>query len=447
MSDTLQGFRNPAPDASQTVTTMDGAADGQVAPQGIEVSEAPAPAPAPAPVADAPPPPDEKTIAQMVKNKRYRDDARAAIWERRNDMSLTERQALEQLDPESAAILDAHAGQVRDATVSTAPLAPREPAAPIEAHAPVPGPVAPAVVPATPISPTPVATNDRRYKLSVYGVEQEASEEVVIAAGIQALQKQHAADSRMQDAATYEAQLTAWKNQLQAYADDLQQRTSTVPGQVQPGTAGNPAPTNGGAAAVDPAIVQQAMEAMENLDSAKAAQLMQKAINDAVAQGRAPAPATTPAVPSQAGGVPRLQTPAASAWDQTQCDAANAVFNSEFAHFTAGQFDAAAASLKDAMADPANRGQNLSTIVRSVCRTTQRLMPATPAPTPTPAAPPANPTAEELARRQVLKARIPVTPPAASMRSATPAAPEVRFPSNTDYVQQLRSRSGSNSTR
>jgi hypothetical protein len=442
MADTLEGFRTPAPDPTQPVTTMDGTADGRVAPAGIEPSDAPAPAPAgPAPA----PTPDEKTIAKMVASKRYKDEGRSAIFERRNAMTLEERQELENLDAESAAILEAHAGQPRAATVSTAPLAPREPGAPVEpVQAAAPGPVAPVAAPGAPIAPTPVASNERRYKLQVYGVEQEASEDVVIAAGIQALQKQHAADARMQDAATYEARLTAWQNQLQAYADDLQRRTSTVPGQAQPGTAGNPAPTPGGAAAVDPATVQQAMEAMENLDSAKAAQLMQKAINDAVAQGRAPAPAPAPAAPSQTGGVPRLPTAASDPWDNDQRSAANRVFNTEFAHFTDAQFNAAKAAVDEAMADPANRGQDLGTIVRSVCRTTQRFVAATPAPAP---AAPANPTADELARRQVLKARIPVTPPAASMRSATSAAPEVRYPSGSEYVQQLRSRSGSNSSR
>lgn len=440
MADTLQGFRTPAPPSTQPVTTMDGTPDGQVVQHGAEISEAPAPAPTPAPaVVDTPPPPDEKTLAQMVKNKRYRDEGRSAIFEKRNAMSLEERQALESLDAESAAILEAHAGQPRDATVSSAPLAPREPAAPIEAHQQAPA------APAAPIAQTPVASNERRYKLSVYGREEEASEDVVIAAGIQALQKQHAADARMQDAATYERSLNAYRDQLQAYADDLQRRAGTAPGQTQPGTAGNPAPTNGGAAAVDKAAtVRKALEALEQMDTEKAAELMLQAIN---AGSPAPAPvAPTPSVPSLPGGVPRLQTAAIDAWGDDQKHAANRVFNSEFAHFTDAQFNAAKAAVDEAMADPANRGQDLSAIVRNVCRTTQRFLAASPAPAPTPMAP-VNPTAEELARRQVLKARIPVTPPAATMRSATSAAPEVRYPSGSEYVQQLRSRSGSNSTR
>jgi hypothetical protein len=441
MADTLDGFRNPDPTPGP-VTTMDGTATGPVVPanqHSVEVNDGAAPAPA-APVAA--PPPDEKTIAKMVANKRYRDDGRTAIFAKRDAMSLEERQTLERLDPESAAILEASAGQ-REATVSTSPLAPREPAAPIEAHAPAPAPVAPA--PAAPVqnAQAPVASNERRYKLSVYGQEQEASEDIVIAAGIQALQKQHAADARMQDAATYERSLNAYRDQLQAYADNLERRAGTAPGQTQPGTAGNPAPTPGGAAAVDKAAtVRQALEALEQMDTEKAARLMLQAIEAGSPAPAAPAPAT----PSLPGGVPRLQPAASDAWGDDQRSAANAVFNGEFAHFTDAQFNAAQAAVRDAMADPANVGQNLASIVRNVCRTTQRFIAAGAAPAPTPAAP-VNPTAEELARRQVLKARIPVTPPAASMRAATPAAPETRFPSNSEYVQQMRSRSGSNSSR
>lgn len=453
-ADALDGIRDSrdhGPSPGQVVTTMDGTPSGPVVQHGAEVSEAAPVAPAPAPAAPATePPPDEKTLAKMIANKRYRDDSRSAIFERRNAMSLEERQQLESLDAESASILEAQAGMPRGATVSTAPLAPREPAAPVAQTptAPAAPMAAPVADPAAPSAQQPVASNSRSYKLSVYGQEQVVAEDQVIQAGIQALQKQHAADARMRDAATYEARVSAWANEVQRWADD-KARELTSREQARPGTAGGAAPTTPGVAAVvDQATLRQAMEALENLDSAKATELMQKAINDAVTKGLAVStPAPVQAAPSPAtGGVPRLQPAASDPWSTDQRAAANRVFNSEFAHFTDAQFSAAQAAVADAMDDPSNVGKDLATIVRTVCRTTQRFMPASSTPAPMPAAP-ANPTQEELEGRRVLKARIPVTPPAASMRAASSAAPEVRYPSGSEYVQQLRRRSGSNSSR
>jgi hypothetical protein len=445
-SDTLNGVRDQRdqgpPTPGTPITTMDGTPGGAVAQNGIEIDEGTSAPVAPAaPIAPAEPELTEREIKTKIANKRFKDDARSAIFERRNAMSLEERQELENSDGESLAILEAHAGHQREGVVSTAPLAPREPAVPA-------APAAPAAAPGAPAPQAPVATNSNRYKLSIYGQEQEVGEDEIIQAGIQALQKQHAADARMRDAATYEARLNKWAQDLQAFADQkAQEEARTASSRIQPGTAGNPAPTSTGVAAVvDPATMRAAMEAMENLDTAKATELMQKAINDAVVAGRSAAPAPSPATSPQAtGGVPRLPPAPADIWSDDQRASANKVFNSEFAHFTDAQFNAAKAAVDEAMADPANAGQSLATIVRNVCRTTQRFMPAGAAPAP--AQVPVNPTAEELARRQVLKARIPVTPPAASLRAATPAAPEFRGQSPADYVQQLRRRSGSNSTR
>lgn len=438
MPDTLDGIRDrnqPDPTAPAVpVTTMDGTASGPVVLHGAEVDleGAPAPAPAAGPAAE-PSEGDKKSRLQRIQERSYRGGGRDAIYERRDSMTLEERQALESLDEESAAILDAQAGQARAATISQAPLAPTPGPA-------VPG--APAASPAQPGAPTPVASNSKTYKLSVYGQEQEATEDAVIAAGIRALQLEGAADARMRDASTYEARLNAYATELQKYADRV---ARTAPDVAPAGPPGSAAPTSPGVAAqIDRATVRQALDAFANDDADGAAAALQKAVADAIAAGRGPAPAPTPPMPTL-GEVPRLQPAVSDPWGDDQRVGANKVFNGEFAHFTDAQFNAAKAALDDAMADPANHGVKLENLVRTVCRTTARLMPASAVPVPQPA--PANPVQGELENRRVLKARIPVTPPAATGRAQGPAPAETSFVSPSEYVQRLRHRSGSNSTR
>lgn len=429
----LEGFGSqpvvaPAGPGSPAPTTLDGTAEGPVITRAPEINHEDGAPSAPPPMTngelEALPEAQKRTLAQKVSERRFKDSNRAAIYERRDAMPLAERQELEEQDPEAAAILQAHAGQGED---------PNQPQAPAPAPAPAPG------------APAPVATNPNRYKLNVYGREEEVPEDQVIQAGIQALQKTLAADKILQDATTYEASLKQWERKLQEYSDNLA-RTASAPAPA--GTPGTPAATTGvTAATVDPATVQQALDAFANDDAQKASQLMLKAINDAVAARiTAPvAPAPGPTVPTHVTGeVPRLQRAPSDPWDREQRQRANEVFNSEFASFTDVQYEAARAAIADAMADPANYGQSLETMTRAVCRTTARLVPAT---TPTPPPPPVNPMQENLEGRRVLKGRIPVTPPASSGRAPSATAPEVQRQSPSDYVQSLRRRSGSNSTR
>lgn len=436
MSD-LAGVRDQrdtgVPPDPRTVTTMDGTPTGPVVNGPLEGNPEAGPAAEPPAMTNAElealPAAERQTLAQKVNQRRFKDDARSSIYERRDSMSLEERQALEEEDPEASAILVAQAGG--------AALAP-------EGAAPAP---VPAQGPAAPVAQAPVASNEKRYTLSVYGQEQSASEADVIAAGIAALQKQHAADSIMREATTYEASLNQYRDQLLAWANEQARRTATVPAQAQPGMAGNAAPTSPGvAAAVDTATVQKAVDAFANDDAAGMAKYLQQAVSDAVAAGRQPASAPTPNVPMpQPGDIPRLQRAAADPWGADQRDAANRVFNNEFAHFTDAQFAVAKAAMDEAVADPSNHGVKLENLVRTVCRTTARSMPASVAPAPQPV--PANPLQEQLENRRVLKARIPVTTPAAMGRAPGAAPPAVTYQSPSDYVQRLRQRSGSNSTR
>jgi hypothetical protein len=389
-------------------------------------------APAPASAAPAPTPEEaaaaEKVLAQKIRDKRYKGGGRDAIYARRDGMTLEERQALEEHDPESAAMLAAQAGgQEEEEETGAAPAA-----------------AAPKAVPGTPAAP--IAPNGRTYKLTIYGQEQLVPEEQILQAGIRELQTGAAADVRMRDAATYEARLNSWRDQLQTYADELARTAS--PAQAQPGPAGTPAPTTGVAGQVDETKLRQALDALARGDTGDSTKLMNELITEAATKAaRSVQPAPAPA-PSRTHDVPRFQQSAAPvSWDDAQREKANKVFNDEFASFTDAQYEAAKATVSDAMNDPANVGKDLATIVRTACRATARFVPATAQPAPAPAPPQVlSGTDTELAGRRVLKARLPMTPPPASGRAPS-GAPEVRFPNNSEYVQSLRSRSGSNSTR
>ena len=384
-----------------------------------------------------------QSLQEKLNQHRYQDPKRAAIYAKRDEMTIEERQALAKEDAESLAILDAQAG----AEPVTTPVAPAAPVAP----APTPAvPAAPTPQAAAPTAPAAIAPTSKKYKLVVDGQEREANEDEVVQAGIQTLQKQAAADTRLREAATYEARLTEWQRQLQQYADTIA-RTGNVQ-QAQPGTAGTPAPTTPGVAGkVDKAKVREALDALyRNGDVDGSTELLNAAIADAVASApRAPAPAA-PAAPAAHGEVPRLPAVATDPWSDDQRQAANRVFNAEFGHLTDAQFGVAQKALDRAMADPANRGKDLVTMVRTVCVAAELLPTAAPAPTPPPVPPaPAapTPTQAELDGRRVLKGRLPLTPPVGAGRAPQAAAPAPRPLTNSEYVAQLRRRSGSNSSR
>jgi hypothetical protein len=419
------------------VDTNTGEVDGQGNPVHHALEPADAADPATTPSGAPAPDTSGKTPDQLRREKLaahgYKDPKRDAIYAKRNSMTVDERNDLAREDPESLAVLDAQAGYE-----STAPLAP-SPAVPVAA---APAPVAPA--PAAPSTPTPVAIapTGKMYKLTVHGVERDAAEDEVVQAGIAALQKQSAADERLRDAATYEARLEAWRKDLQAHADRLAQDGASQ--QTQPGKAGNPATTTGVAGQVDKAKIKQALDALyRNGDVDGSTELLNTALAEAVANARAPAPAA-PTAPAAPGEVPRLRTQPDDPWSVDQRQAANTVFNSEFGHLSDAQFNVAKAALDKAMADPRSHGKDLTAMVRSVCIAAELSAPTAPAPAPTPTAP--NATQQELNGRRELKARLPMTPPVGTVRAPN-AAPVPTYPTNSQYVAQLRQRSGSNSTR
>lgn len=288
------------------------------------------------------------------------------------------------------------------------------------------------------------------FKIRVYGNEQEVSEEEVIKAGIAALQKQHAGELRLQDAATREAQLEEWEGQLRAYAENLRKKGVQDGAQKPTGESATPQPPGTGAAAKEVAdLRRKAGEALLRGDDAQYAELTAQAdqkLQDAIVAAIAARSATTNPQSSEQGSVPELPArERRDPWSRDDRVKINQVFNTDYADLLESDatFNRTQQLMQEALEDPANLGQSPEELARRVGDSVRTLY-GKQAPRREEPAP--SRTQQTLESRRRLKQQIPLTPPAGSGR-APAAAQTPKFPSNKDYVQQLRQRSGSNSSR
>lgn len=359
-----------------------------------------------------------ETPEQIIKRKSFKDDVRADIAAKRSAMTLEERQAFAKEDPAEFSLSEQIAGGdgvIDGEDGAAAPAAPGVPAAPA------------------------IASDAKTYKVRVYGKDvAEVGEAEVIQAGIRSLQKESAADIRMNQAATRETQLVEWEGQLQSFANNLAKGLDKDGRPLIPaGGPGNPQPpVTGVAGAIDKAKLQQAQAALLRGDDEVSSTLMAEIIQTAVAASR-PATEVEPRkveVPARPAGV-------GDPWGTEQRKQANAVFNDEFMDLSDGQFALAQTQMNALMANPANKGIPLVDLARNAGVTVrQALGPTAPPPAPT------TPTQQVLNDRRSLKARIPLTPPAGNARApnSQPAAP--RFPTASEHVRLLQMRNGSNSS-
>ena len=360
----------------------------------------------------------ELTNEERVSAKLFKDDVRNAIAARRQGMTLEERQAFAKEQPEEFQASELVAGA--DAGSDAAPEA--------------------TSAPATPAQPA-IASNQKTHKIRVYGKDvAEVSEEDVIQAGIKALQKTSAADTRMQQAATREAQLVTWEGQLQTFADNLSKGLDMEGRPINPaggpGTTQPPAP--GVAGAIDRAKLREAQAALLRGDDEASAETLAEIIQAAIAAGK---PAAEPAEAPRKIEVPARPAGIGDSWGREQQIQANAVFNDEFMDLSDAQFRLAQTQMQSLMADPANKGKPLVDLARTAGTAIRQALGASH----TPAAP-AVPGQQILEDRRVLKARIPVTPPAGSARAPSGQAAPPRYPTNAEHVRALQLRNGSNSS-
>lgn len=402
------------------------------------------------PEENAPPPsappveltPQEKAAQEQSKRekiaaKTFKDDKRSAIAGRHSTARTQAADAFRQENAAEAAHLEQVAGTAPspdllarlEAEVSGEDLAPPSPESP-----PAPAPL------------NPVAAQTRAYKIRYYGQERDASEEEVIQAGVAALQKQHAGELRLQDAATREAQLRDWEAQLRTYAETL--RTPSVQGGTPDTTGGSttPQPPDPGAAGQEVNDLRlKAAQALLQGDDTKYAELSGKADQlffDAITRATAPKQRATQS--SEQGAVPEPPArPTREPWSREDRIAINQVFEHDFADLLADDdaFEHARWLMERELSKANNLGRQPAEIAQAVGKKV-RAATGTEPPAPQPSV-----TQQTLEQRRTLKAQIPLTPPAGSGRvELGRSAPPNRQQANKAYVQQLRRRSGSNSS-
>lgn len=399
-------------------------------------------------VAPATEPVDKATLeqqrAEKIKGKRFKDTGRDAIVANLSRQRAAEQTEFRQQNPEQAELGEQIAG------VPSADYIARMEAEARGEEAPQPAvtPHATAQPPAAKenLQP-PLASIPKTYTIRIYGKDEVLTEEQLVAE----FQKLRAAGVRLEDAATYEAQLEEWRGKVESWAQEQARKYAPQDGgRAQPtGGPATPQPPASGAAGQEIRdLRKRAAEALLRGDDATYSDLtaqadskLQDSIVAAIAQRAQPEARSSEQVAAP-------EAPARTrraAWSSDDTRKINEAFNRGFGDLDDAAFADAQVLMNARLANPAFLGKSPEELVLEVGAAVRRMHGQAPAPTPTPTPQPSA-VATELEARRTLKAQIPITAPAGSGRA--PAAPQApRFPSNSEYIQNLRRRSGSNTTR
>lgn len=408
-------------------------ADGASIGHGAAEPESPQPAAEPAP---EPAPTEEQPAPAAAED----DDPRAAIYDRHREQRAAEEAEVAALPPEQQAQVD----RMRlEAGVQPEPAA--EPA-------PAPQPTAaqpaqPPAQPAQPAAPEGVATTDELVTIRVYGQEQQVPHQEVVQAGIETLQKERAADARLERVATYEREVRQYHGDCDAYREELRRGNASA---VSPGETAPPAPPDPGAP--EPALSDDVLqEVATDIYSGEPERTVEglKKFAAGVVQGRGNA--TPPSVDEIAEAVvPRaLDAIVARDVEQERVNA-NEVFRDEYADIHGNPDLMAVAQYRMGVLheDPANEGRSMLDLAREVgAAVRQQYLPSQPSPAtqpggqqpgPDPAPQPA--VTDELAQRRLIKRETVV--PTSEAHVAQPKPAEPSYPSNSDYVKRMREERG-----
>lgn len=282
--------------------------------------------------------------------------------------------------------------------------------------------------------------------ITVYGMqEQVPTADIEAAGGIAAYQKQRAADVRLERLATYEASLRNWERQLSTQAHDAQHGATPAQrgaGQPEPSTTDVPGDS------VDVGELADSLtDAIYSGDREEAAAKLKDAFATVSREAVRAAQAAMPAQPNASPEAQRAQEQERAARAE-----ANAVFAREFSDLdTPVLRQAVLNAVNDVSHDPVMIGRPLAEITREAAGRVRedvygsRDAPPGYQPPPSQAAgaalhqQPVTPPKQDLAGRHALKRRTVVNPlTEASGRSPAPPSNEADFPSNSDWVAQLR---------
>lgn len=382
---------------------------------------------------------------EKIKSKAFRDDKRNAISARAREKREQDNSEFREQNPDQADLADAIAGNPAADLVARMEAEARGEPDPAEQTQQRQVQQRPAQQPQEAAdennSAQPLALTPKTYTIRVYGKDETLTEEQLIAAA----QKYRATGIRLEDVATREAQLEEYAGQLQAYADQLRARSQDG-GRSQPtGGAANPQPPATGAAGMDvKAKLREHAAALLRGDDEAAAEIMAEVIA-ANAQKSQAQPAAE-ARSSEQGAVPELPT---RTTQQPSREDRAAAINDAFAKSYGDlledddAFVDAQALMLSRLENPIYGMKSAEELAQEVGERVRRMHGKA-----APVAPQqASGVQQELEARRTLKAQIPITPPAGSARAPSGAVKAPQFPTRSQYVQKLRQRSGSNSSR
>lgn len=386
----------------------------------------------------------EEQRREKIAAKGFKDTGRSAIAAKLSAARAKENDEFRQQNPEQAEIAERIAGAPSTDLIARMEAEARGEPDPAQVEASTPA-VEQRVTPPPQKKPDqPLASVPKTYTIRVYGKDETLTEEQVIAAA----QKFRAGTIRLDDVATREAQLEEYAGQLQAYADQLRARAQDGTRSQPTGGSANPQPPDTGAAGqVDKTKLREAQAALLRGDDEAATEIMAQVIASAIAQ-RPQAQPPAEVRSSEQGAVPEL--PARNPkepWSRDDRVKINQVFSRDFGDLLEDDdaFADAQALMNARLSSPSSLGKTPEALAAEVGEAVRRARGIASA-DPPPRNHEPSVVERELESRRTLKAQIPITPPAGSAR-APAAAKAPRFQSNSEYVQSLRQRSGSNSTR
>jgi hypothetical protein len=290
----------------------------------------------------------------------------------------------------------------------------------------------------TPQSADPaLASNEETVSIIVYGMREEVPRSNVEAAGgIEAYQKNRAADEKLRRLTTYEASLRDLDQQLQQQADRV--RRSPPPGVVAGGT--EPSPTDVPDSAED--LREMAREVATGFYSGNEEEAVEKLTSAFERIQTRSTRAAQPTLPEQPAAQQQYypQQPAQQGPTPTDMNEANAVFANEFGDLqTPVLRSAVLAMVGQVQQEPLMRGRPLAEVTREAAMRVRADVKDVRPENPQTYRESTVPT--DLGERMQLKSRTVVAPlHQASQRAPTGAADEPQYPSNSEYVQQMRQR-------
>jgi hypothetical protein len=288
-------------------------------------------------------------------------------------------------------------------------------------------------------------------RISVYGQESIVAEDEVLRVGVQTLQKERAAEYRLQQAAESERKVRAYHKDLDAYRDRLVKmekdlRAGVAPARQDPAAGKTAPPASGATVTLDEAKIAERAQAVAQAiyrgNAEETAKALQSLLTD-VAQGRAATPPSVNVNEVVETAVTRLRELRETETYEERRTRVNDTFRTEFKdiHDDPELFAVAQTRFKALLSDPENDGKPLEEIARKAGQHVIDRFGLKPRADDGGQPPTPGKGATELEKRRTLKSKTVVRQPTSSQRQPAPS-PAKQFPSNSDYVRQMRSARG-----